>query len=325
MAGTAMPPDIPAFFCHGRFTSSHLPGFSLFCSADGGPGRGASLFCLFPVKQLPLFPVKHSPEDSMARIISIANQKGGVGKTTTAINLSAALAVMEKRVLLVDCDPQANSTSGIGIAQEDLHHDLYSTFYTPENIHESISSTRTPFLDVLPASTNLVAVELELVDKMAREFYLRDCLEPLGTEYDYIIIDCPPSLGLLTLNSLCASQELLIPLQCEFFALEGIVKLLQTFELVKKRLNPKLNLLGVVLTMYDARNRLTREVRDEVQRCFPDHLFETVIPRNVRLSEAPSHGKSIIHYDIKSKGADAYLNLAKEVALRDPARMPQPR
>ena len=261
----------------------------------------------------------------MARIISIANQKGGVGKTTTAINLSAALAVMEKRVLLVDCDPQANSTSGIGIAQEDLHHDLYSTFYTPENIHESISSTRTPFLDVLPASTNLVAVELELVDKMAREFYLRDCLEPLGTEYDYIIIDCPPSLGLLTLNSLCASQELLIPLQCEFFALEGIVKLLQTFELVKKRLNPKLNLLGVVLTMYDARNRLTREVRDEVQRCFPDHLFETVIPRNVRLSEAPSHGKSIIHYDIKTKGADAYLNLAKEVALRDPARMPQPR
>ncbi|WP_165078460.1 MULTISPECIES: ParA family protein [unclassified Desulfovibrio] len=256
----------------------------------------------------------------MARIISIANQKGGVGKTTTAINLSAALAVMEKKVLLVDCDPQANSTSGLGFNQEDLKGDLYSTFYTPGNVRECIVPCRTPFLDLLPASTNLVAVELELVDKMAREFFLDECLKRVHDDYEYIILDCPPSLGLLTLNALCASRELLIPLQCEFFALEGIVKLLQTYEQVRKRLNPGLDLLGVVLTMYDIRNRLTREVKNEVRRCFPDHLFETVIPRNVRLSEAPSHGKSIIHYDIKSKGAEAYLGLAKEVVLRRPSR-----
>ena len=172
------------------------------------------------------------------------------------------------------------------------------------------------FLDVLPSSSNLVGVELELVDKMAREFYLADCLSKVEDEYEFIIIDCPPSLGLLTLNALCAAKELLIPLQCEFFALEGIVKLLQTYEQVKKRLNTSLDLLGIVLTMYDVRNRLTREVKNEVRRCFPDHLFETVIPRNVRLSEAPSHGKSIIHYDIKSKGAEAYIELAKEIIIK---------
>ena len=163
-------------------------------------------------------------------------------------------------------------------------------------------------------------MELELVDRMAREYYLDDCIKTVSDDYDYVIIDCPPSLGLLTLNALCAARELLVPLQCEFFALEGIVKLLQTYEQVKKRLNPDLQLLGVVLTMYDARNRLTRDVKDEVHRCFPEHLFEMVIPRNVRLSEAPSHGKSIIHYDVKSKGAEAYLGLAKEVVLRNPGK-----
>lgn len=257
----------------------------------------------------------------MARIISIANQKGGVGKTTTAINLGASLAVMEKKVLLVDCDPQANTTSGVGISQDSIvNRDLYSVFYSPDRVSEAISQTQTPFLSVLPATPNLVAVELELVDKMAREFYLRECLRKIYDDYEYIILDCPPSLSLITLNALCASEELLIPLQCEYFALEGIVKLFQTYEQVKRLLNPGLNLLGIVLTMYDTRNKLTRDVKNEVRRCFGDELFETVIPRNVRLSEAPSHGKSIIHYDVKSKGSEAYLGLAREVIMRAPKK-----
>ncbi|MGN1038909.1 MAG: ParA family protein [Mailhella sp.] len=249
----------------------------------------------------------------MARIIAVANQKGGVGKTTTSVNLSASLAIMENRVLLVDCDPQANSTSSLGFDQQNLSHTLYTALCGTSDLKETLLPTATPYLALLPASTDLVGIEIELVDKMAREFYLSDLLNQVADDYDYIIIDCPPSLGLITLNTLCAAHEILIPLQCEFFALEGIVKLLQTYEQVKKRLNRELQILGVLLTMYDSRNKLARQVKAEAERCFPQHMFKTIIPRNVRLSEAPSHGKSILHYDIKSKGAEAYLELAREV------------
>ncbi|GAB7021622.1 ParA family protein [Salidesulfovibrio brasiliensis] len=252
----------------------------------------------------------------MARRIVVANQKGGVGKTTTAVNLGASLAVMEKRVLIVDCDPQGNASSGLGFYPGDRRDNIYSVLFDNKNSRKAVYETSVPYLDILPGTQDLVGAEVELVDKLGREFYLKDLLLTLDDDYEFIIIDCPPSLGLLTVNALCAATELLVPLQCEYYALEGIAQLLMTYELVKKRLNPDLDILGVVLTMYDARNRLSWQVKNEVRRAFPENLFEVIVPRNVRLSEAPSFGKPVINYDIKSKGAEAYLALAQEVVRK---------
>lgn len=249
----------------------------------------------------------------MARRIVIANQKGGVGKTTTAVNLGASLGVMEKRVLIVDCDPQGNASSGLGFYPGDKRENVYSVLFSSKDARKAIYDSGVPYMDILPGTQDLVGAEIELVDKFGREFYLKELLDEVENDYDFILIDCPPSLGLLTVNALCAARELLVPLQCEYYALEGIAQLLMTYELVRKRLNPELDILGVVLTMYDSRNRLSWQVKNEVRKAFPQHLFEVIVPRNVRLSEAPSFGKPVINYDVKSKGAEAYLALAQEV------------
>ena len=209
----------------------------------------------------------------MAKRIVVANQKGGVGKTTTSINLSASLAVMEKKVLLIDCDPQGNGSSGLGFYPGDSRENVYSVLFEPERATDAIYQTDIPYLSLMPASQDLVGAEIELIDKMGREYYLKDLVETVDDEYDYIIFDCPPSLGLLTVNALCAAKELLVPLQTEYYALEGVAQLLMTFELVKKRLNPDLSVLGVVLTMYDKRNRLARQVKNEVRKAFPGQSF----------------------------------------------------
>ena len=249
----------------------------------------------------------------MGKIIAIANQKGGVGKTTTSINLAASLGVLEKKVLLIDADPQANATSGIGIDVESVEIGTYQLLEHSNTAKEAIIATETPNLDIIASHIDLVAIEIELVDKDEREYMLKKALQEIKNDYDYIIIDCAPSLGLLTLNALTAADAVIIPIQCEYFALEGLGKLLNTIKSVQKIHNPELDIEGLLLTMYDSRLRLSNQVVEEVQKHFNDMVFQTIIQRNVRLGEAPSHGESIINYDASSKGASNYLSLAKEV------------
>lgn len=248
----------------------------------------------------------------MGRIIATVNQKGGVGKTTSAVNLSAGLAAAERQTLLVDLDPQGNATTGLGVARP-AYPTTYHVVVDEEPIENAIMPTDLPFLSLVPSDIDLVGAELELVPLPKREFRLRVGLARLGTRFDYVVIDCPPSLGLLTINGLTAADSVLIPLQCEFYALEGLAKLLKTIQLVKDRLNSKLEIEGILLTMFDGRTTLAGQVRAEVKQYFAAHLFETIIPRNIRLSEAPSYGKPVIVYDLRSAGALAYLELTKEV------------
>ena len=249
----------------------------------------------------------------MSKIIAIANQKGGVGKTTTAVNLSACLATLKKRVLLVDIDPQGNATSGLGISKNGKVKNIYSVLIEGENISKAIKSTGVKNLDVLISNIELAGAEIELVSMMAREYVLKSALEEVAEKYDYVIIDCPPSLGLLTLNALAASTSVLIPIQCEFYALEGLGQLINTITLIQKKLNTTLNIEGIVLTMFDSRTNLSLQVVEEVKKHFKNKVYPVMIPRNVRLSEAPSHGKPIILYDKDSKGAESYMALAEEI------------
>ncbi|MGE5363628.1 MAG: ParA family protein [Bacteroidota bacterium] len=251
----------------------------------------------------------------MTKIISIANQKGGVGKTTTAINLSASIAAAENRTLLIDIDPQSNSTSGLGY--DGKGKSVYEVLVGTGDIKESIISTYMPYLDLLPSSINLVGAEIELVDVDVRETVLKRALSVILDRYDYIFIDCPPSLSLLTLNSLTASNSVLIPVQCEYFALEGLGQLLNTINIVKRHFNSELMIEGVLLTMFDTRLKLSHQVADEVRKYFGNKVFETIIQRNVRISEAPSHSKPVILYDAVSSGAQNYIGLASELMKRN--------
>lgn len=253
----------------------------------------------------------------MGKIISLANQKGGVGKTTTSINLAAALATEGKRVLLVDADPQANSSSGLGVDIQAMEHTVYECLIDNIDPHQAIYPTSTEGLSIMPSHIDLVGAEIEMLNLENRETILKRILLPLQAEYDYILVDCSPSLGLITINALTASDGIIIPVQCEFFALEGIAKLLNTVKIIKSNLNPDLRIAGFLLTMFDGRLRLSAQVHDEVRRHFGDLVFDTVIARNVRLSEAPSHGMSVFEYDRNSKGAKNYRNLAKELIRRE--------
>jgi chromosome partitioning protein len=253
----------------------------------------------------------------MGKIIAIANQKGGVGKTTTSVNLAASLGVLEKKVLLIDADPQANASSGLGIDIESVTIGTYQILEHSNRPEEAIIACSSPNVSVIPAHIDLVAIEIELVDKENREYMLKQALASIKDDYDYILIDCAPSLGLLTLNALTAADSVIIPIQCEYFALEGLGKLLNTIKSVQKIHNPDLDIEGLLLTMFDSRLRLSNQVVEEVQKHFSDMVFKTIIQRNVKLSEAPSFGESIISYDATSKGANNYLHLAQEIIKKN--------
>jgi chromosome partitioning protein len=246
-------------------------------------------------------------------VISIANQKGGVGKTTTAVNLSASIAVSERKTLVIDMDSQCNTSSGYGISYNNTGNNIYHVLIGEKTLQEVIRPTAIPYLDIVPSHPDLIGAEIELLDTPEREYALKRAIEKLGDTYQYIFIDCPPSLGLLTINSLAASDYVIIPLQCEYFALEGLAMLLRTITIIQKKLTPPLEVLGILLTMFDRRNNLSFRVWEEVTKCFDDTVFKTVIPRNVKLSESPSHGKPALLYDISSRGADSYLRLASEI------------
>jgi chromosome partitioning protein len=249
----------------------------------------------------------------LSKIIAIANQKGGVGKTTTAVNLSSCLAFKEKKVLIIDIDPQGNTTSGLGIDKKSITKSIYDVLINDEKLSNTTLQTKIEKLKLSPSNIQLAGAEVELVSVMSRETRLKNAISEIKDEYDYILIDCPPSLGLLTLNALTAANTILVPIQCEYYALEGLSQLMNTVKLVQKHLNPQLDVEGVVLTMFDARTNLSIQVVEEVKKYFRNKVYRTVIPRNVRLSEAPSFGLPIILYDPKSKGAECYLELAEEV------------
>ena len=253
----------------------------------------------------------------MGKIIAIANQKGGVGKTTTTVNLAAALGVLEQRVLLIDADPQANASSGLGVDVEQVTVGTYQLLLHTATAKEAIVKTSSPNVDIIPSHIDLVAIELELVDKDDREYMLRRALEPIIADYDYIVIDCAPSLGLITLNALTAANSVVIPIQCEYYALEGLGKLLNTIKSIQKVHNEDLDIEGLLLTMYDSRLRLSNQVVAEVKKHFHNMVFKTIIQRNIRLGEAPSYGESIIAYDATSKGAVNYINLAHEILKKN--------